>query len=385
MARDTGGSEDAQDGQLNASWNRRSILKGLGASGLGMFGIQPVSGGRPNATVEIDQVKTKGADGQEKVIATREVPRAWYTQMKRARRVNKRLQDRFLSMDGVFSVGVTALGDRIAGKPKHGVRIRLEGNSISASIPRRAGGVPVIVERNASKGVAQSHNTCNTETEPHHYNQTYDPLLAGAITEPDADSLLVDDCTFGTICCRVNQNSSSDYILTARHIWGCENTDNEIEGMDVYQHSDKIGTISDAFKEHDAVVVDLSSSRSASLGVVDDPNGYSLFGYVTKNEMGWLLGTEVQTRGVKTGAVTATPTDYEVMTNLCDGWVDQVEYSRSDSGDGDSGGPYFYYAGHGDYHLLGMHSWANLTPPGYTTKGVAGYALANQHSIWPAF
>lgn len=374
----------AKTENVGSRMNRRSILRGLGAGGLGLFGIRPAGAARPNATIEIDQVKTKGPNGEEKVISTRKVPRRWYNQMKRARRVNNQLQNRFISVDGVLSVGVTALEENVAGRPRHGIEIKIEGESINPSIPRNAGGVPIVVRKNARRGAFQTHASCDNP--PSNYNRTYDPISAGVVTEPHFDSLEGDNCSYGTVCCRVNKDSSSDYVLTARHLWNCALDDSEIEGRSVYQHGDWIGTVSDAWLEHDAAVVSLSSSRSASLDVVDDPNGYPLFGYVTKNEMGWLLGTTVQCRGVTSGAVTATPTDYETTrSTVCGTLENQVEYDRLNEGDGDSGGPYFYDAGHDEYHLLGMHSFSAGSAANTTTTGVAGYALSNQHSIWPAF
>lgn len=362
--------------QSAADVDRRSVLKAIGAGSLAFTGSQQVTARPPDDTVEIATTKRGRADGPDEVLRTKEVPRAWYQHQQRVQRVDEQLTNKFIDVDGVRSVGITAHGDYVGDHQRQAVKIRLDGDSIPRRIPDHVEGVPVLVEHNTPAPRPETHDDCQNAN---HYDGYYSPIEGGIVVENSWDALY--DCSgFGTTCCRVEYGGSGQYYLSASHIWGCSSSDHS--GSAVYQHGGKIGTIKNDWKSHDVVLIEPDGSRSFSADVVD--SSQQIYGYETKDQVSSMAstGATVQKRGVNSGAGTATVDDYEETINSC-GYTtyDAIRYKTWDKGNGDSGGPYFVDDGYYN-SLVGMHSWGSEF--GQDTKGAAAYAMRHAHLVYPA-
>lgn len=379
-----GHQADETDGKSTSiGVDRRSVLKGLGIGSVSLFGYQPAVAQSRGDRVEIVTAKRPNENEAVEVATTEEVPRRWYNQLKRARRVNQRIKDQLMSADGIKSIGITSQGDRIGEYQKQTIRVRRTDEPINTSIPDHVDGIPVHVEEDDTEARLSTHGTC---TQFNNYDRDYDPVKGGAIIEGRANAFADDgNCNnIGTACCRMmDLGTGTYYLMTAHHLVdGCGAGD--VSGQSVYQHADFIGPVAQSHKQYDVVLVGLSffSTRSGFSDTIVETS-QPVSGFVNADGVATMASKDetVSKRGVRTGDTTATvDTHAETLTACGNTYHDQIEYKMAVSNGGDSGGPYFTDSGNGYNLLVGMNSAEIGT---LRTSGVAAYRLNGQLSLIP--
>lgn len=351
------------------STGRRTYLKGLGATGIGLGILPTVRGGGNRKEIVLTRK-------DERPTETAHVPMKWYQHTKHAEMVGEELTNQLIDEPGVASVGIGTGESSIGGLRRKVVEVGLHGDATTTAIPERIRGIPVRVNEDLS-----INYQC--------YTGSYKTLQGGiSCHDPPDDGT----ARQGTICCRV-YDGGKEHLLTARHLFtsdgtGCTDGGTSFAGTSVYRDGAVVGTIADGSVEHDIVWAEIDSDNDINGDIVQEkaPVG----GHVTKDGLSTFASDSqsVDFRGVASCENTFTVDSYDNSFSCDSGVVltELVYYDASDfTEDKDSGGPIYYVNSSGEACITGILSGiVHDVDCGFLcTKdvefGAAAYAI---HDFW---
>jgi hypothetical protein len=303
----------------------------LKAAGVGSLGF----GGLTNATVTVGATERNTrigflAEGHE-VVRKVKVPKRWKQQAEQARRAKRQVSNALSGRSDIHTIGIGNQDSRIDGLRKHTVDVQVDPDGELSGIPGEVNGIPVVAEKSG-----RPQETC--------YTQDKDKIYGGLSSDgPKSDHRQ------GTLCCRVFKNGSK-YLLGCRHIFThrsdmkdyCVNDNPTGEKWE--RAGSTAGEIAEAYKRHDAVLLDTQhTSKSISKDIVDD--GGTMTGRVTESGLNYLQSSDeqVEKRGIETCISGGTVT--KIQQELYCGnynYVGGVVRSTTEQKSGDSGGPVYY-------------------------------------------
>lgn len=256
---------------------------------------------------------------------------------------------------------------------KQKIKVELTQDDVERQIPDEIEGVPVTVRRNVPKPSPSSDISCSNVN---YYDDYYYEIKGGIMIETSIDSK--SDCNgLGSACCRVEYSGAGGYYLSANHLWNCGG---DATGDSVYQHGEKVGEIKQSWPSHDVALIEPNGNRPFSSDVIDSPN--QMYGYETKDQIltHCSTNTQIEKRGINTGATTTTISDYDETLSMCGTVYDTIRYSDYGDDDGNSGGPYFVEDGSLN-SWVGIHSFGDITA---NFEGAAAYAVRQSHLVYPS-
>jgi hypothetical protein len=217
----------SENDTAEGSTSRRTVLKSVGGAiaTAGVSQVAATSVVASGSTVEIPKV----VYGDE-VIRTKEVPRAWWEQVKAARRLSHALPEQ---IEGATGASRVPHDDEIAGKNQIAVEVKFPDDDTrdSARVPDERDGVPIETGIEASGGELHCRNQY-TEYKFHggqHVGQIAD-------YEDDNGDSIYQGCAKnrewainGTMACYCSvDNDDKDYFLTAHHNYDLNKFGNRI-------------------------------------------------------------------------------------------------------------------------------------------------------------
>lgn len=307
---------------------RRGFLK---RSAAGMSGLSLFTGIQNQDTVRIPIIKRQGDP-----IVTKEVPKAWWEQVKEVEKRVDEMADDLETNPQIKTLSVTNAESKISGKPAKAIHVRVAGTEVPPVVRRHANGLPLQVETQ-SKGPQATITSCDSA--PPYYSGDSDPVKGGSELGRSAN------CWHGTANIVVEYNGAKR-VMTARHITDDQNgscQDTDTEGTTIYQNDEPLGQVRTTWKSLDTALIDFSEgTRSAPFyGIIKNATG-QVGGYYSKQALA--DGMSINSRGCKTGAQSGSITNYNGYYDTCGEW----RYSEFIEHDiqtdyGDSGGPLFGY------------------------------------------
>lgn len=164
-------------------YSRRRMLQTTGIAATA--GIPVVSSASATETVDIPILESP--DGVEKWET---VPRAWDEHRKHTRRVRQRVTDAYLNRPGVKEVSVVGGDDSIGWKRRLKIRVEIDSEANSLSIPDTADGIGVETAKHRNRDEIGCYNDTH-----------YTPIPGGVVGTVNGS---------GTIACVVSHDSTNN-------------------------------------------------------------------------------------------------------------------------------------------------------------------------------
>jgi hypothetical protein len=329
-------------------------------------------------------VTTKRGD---KVLKTKEVPRAWREHALLVRRVNEEITDRYLNHSGVKTVATIGSSKTYGGKSGFNVRVEVDPTN-PPTLPAAIDGVSIVQTPAQEVG----HGCTNKDW--------FEPIPGGVAIWGGKNG----DGGRGTSGCRVTRDGT-DYILTANHVIGGEPCSNDPTGETVYMYTDSNsvsnwgdvpndGSFWDQSTDHVLVKADRVSVGDR----IEDTYDYDVLGHHTRSS---LEDKQSSTDFRKQGSTTGPQTGPITALDISDGWAWCIDYDGHGiefdikNGEGDSGGPiYEQYQSPIDNNtynrIAGLYQqWVSNDGTAscgsgvlsYTGRGIAAYRLDNSYNM----
>ncbi|WP_132057027.1 hypothetical protein [Halorussus amylolyticus] len=317
--------------------SRRKVLKALGITA-SVTGTATYARASSPQTTQVPKLIAGG-----EVYEYMSVEKDWYEHTQHAAQARDRFSKQFRNNSSIFSIGLVRSPETYGGQSGLQIQVTTEKDeleTLSNVLPNRFDEVPVTVgERPENK---RKGNCTNTETNTN--------IQGGEAVGCKETS------SYGTVCCPIN----SDELLHCAHVFwsSCDDNSSDIEGRtarvtDLNGTVQNIGTVEFADKKGDFIRITPYSDVSVD-NTIDDNDVYPpIRGLVTKATLDRWVSKSKSDRpmlnhmGVNTGKTNGrlASVNYEeslTCTNFDDG---HGVYTWVDMGDGDSGGPTYWYDG----------------------------------------
>jgi len=352
-------------------------LGALGTTGLGLSALTGLAKASGENFIEIP-THMRG----DEVAITKKVPQEWYSHVKHTRVANEAFQSKYLSQNGVKTIGRTRSDLTYGGRYGFQLRIEIDFDEFDGQVPNEFDGVPVeVIEyRGGSLGACEADVDITSN-------------YPGGINVETSTST----CTsFGTTAIKVDVNNNP-YMLTAAHLWDACN--NNITGDSAYNMGDIFGTVDDYNDDEDWATIDSGSSLDDRIRE-EGGTRIDVVGHVNSNGVDDMItsGETVYKMGVTTGKEQGTVKGNGVFTGFdCVDFNGNGVETKVDYADGDSGGP-VYDIEFGNAYIIHLNSWqtgsnigsqtchptsSNCNTPEIWTRdtGIGFYHLNNSHSM----
>lgn len=346
----------------NRSASRRRILQLTGSSIA--IGALPTAGA--TETGETEKIVTvRGKNGTPRKV--KEVPGEYWEHVEKVHRLQEQLRTRYSTPNpetGIDGIGIGSQEDTIQGRLKSKLLVYVkQGNEVTVDVPETIEGIPVEMKEWESVEPDSCEDVCN--------KSTFDPLPGGVPVDED------DNSGPGTTTCMV-ERSGTYYMMTARHIFGCE--PNNVKAYNYKPSQNYIGEIADYSTPDDWAIVPLASDSDISEfenEIVSQPG--VLAGHVTKSGLQDLKDnkTTVYHQGWRTCETSGVVEAIDQPDDPC-GLTHEVFVKLSTcTMSGDSGGPHFH-----QYESGGCYYNAIIAPHrGGDSIGCAAYHIHDAHEI----
>lgn len=330
------------DGLSNRT-RRRFLAATAGVTGTAAFGGIGVA--RSLTTVEIPEVKRRG-----ETLHTRTVPRKWLRQFQETKQRVDRIAAELEGDPGPVRTVSVGKGHRtVGGLPTHTVKVRVDGEVVPDSVRQLAGDLPMDVVRNSSFSLpSRRAQSSPASCDPPYHGGDCDPMKGGA-------EVGYDGCWNGTSN-TVVEYGDSKYVMTALHVCndslGC--ADGDETGNQITQNGADLGTVEHAWLAWDTALISLDGERSEPIGpTLKDTTG-TVIGYEDLASLSTLGAVFYQ--GCRTDDGLGDVHEVNGHDYTCDEDYGSFEFFtfKSNTDNGDSGGPVYATYDYGDIKLAGQ-------------------------------
>lgn len=348
------------------SVTRRQALRAVGVSTAAIASIPTRSLASTDDTVTITTVK---AGGEPRV--RKEVPAEWWAHEMKADRIRSRLETRYEIASGIGGVSLSTGDETVAGRNKSSVKVIVDSDGYSVSIPNHIDGIPIAIEESTEPSLTYS---CSDDTDA----EDYVPGGVGLST----DAAIEED--FSTTC-EVTY-SGTHYLMTCYH-GVSDSCPNSSDGTTVFQAGQDAGDVARQNANQDWVIVKKTPDA--------DISGYSHYiendtapicGHVTRDGLFDLkgAGTTIYQQGITTCKTEhqVRDIDYSYSNPGCVYNNDRLVRVTNKVDNGDSGGPIFhqyYYDGSYRNALVAPTTAVDSSPD--VTFGTAAYWIHSDQLI----
>jgi len=231
----------SENDTAEGSTSRRTVLKGVGGA-IATAGVSQVAAARvPDGADMVEIPKVMLGD---EVWKTKAVPKKWWSQVQRARRLSRKLPKQ---IDGAVTASRVRDKDEIAGKNQIGVEVKFDNEdaAASANLPDHVESVPI------SSGVeleGRQQSCINLVAEYNFLGGQYFGVNDEYIDEETGENVY-EDCNdpgllgHGTMGCYMETKGSNyRFMLSAWHIFGGQDCSRDITGYPAHcGYYDSIG------------------------------------------------------------------------------------------------------------------------------------------------
>lgn len=356
---------------------RRSVLKGLGASTIGLSGMTSFAKGSSPATIQVPKLVSG-----DKVYEYMTVEKDWYQHTQHATEARDRFSKANSEVPGVFSISLVRSSKKYGGHNGLKIHVQTENSEAAKALSSEFEEIPVTFGSKPEK-----HGRACTNAE----NNT--SIQGGELVGCKETGAR------GSICAPVYYNGNHQLLHCAHVFWDqCSDNESNLEGRtadvrDLNGNTTDIGTVEEADMNGDFVRIDPYSDVSPQ-DIIDDNDGLvPIRGSVTKVTLDRWLSDAKSNRpmlyqmGVNTGRTSGrlAALNYEEnpsCTNFDNG---HGVYTWADFGEGDSGGPTYWDDGE-DAWMVNIttnyyytHDWGcNGGSIGTDSCGTGAYHLSDK-------
>lgn len=313
---------------------RRTVLKSAG----GTLAFGGVLSGRVRGDSKSKIVTLRSDDGIEE---TKQVPTKWLRQNQHARKQCQQLSSKLNNTPGVVTVSTKRSDERIEGRRKSRIEVRINSDKLRGKIPDTAEGVPVDVSEDVEVSkLGGTEDNCQPKDD-------FDSMPGGVHIKGSEYS--------GTSGYHLEKDGT-EYMVTAAHLWNsCSETIDD--GSHTAGQSGRyLGEVKSSNTALDlALVGDGSPSIDFDGQIYELDSRIDVKGWVTETglEDYKSLDIDIYKKGLTTGRTVGeiTATNKSGGPSCIDLQNNGVE-TTANSGEGDSGGPTYFINDKGNAFLV---------------------------------